>query len=422
VALNAGPGGIDRDAGPSAALPHAPSAVIDLLLQEYSTLSRGRYLRRTVRAPPLADAVVPLLVAAVIAVGGVAHGGDVRPLAVLLGCGAGLSLFARRRMPGATLAVSGALTLALLHVDRAAGVTAVIAPAVALYSLALRRGTRARIVAAVVAVIAVILADELHNGGLTILQTLGHALLVAIPVLIADVHRTRHANLALLQERLELAERTREQEGQRRAEQERLRIARDLHDVIAHTLTTINVQASTAAALLDRDARHVRVALETIEDASRDAIDEVRAILGVLRGNDDDAPLRPAPGLEDLAELVRRTRDDGVDVRLDVIGDRPQRVPEAVSLAGYRIVQESLTNARRHASGAPVRVRLAFAADRVEVAIENGDGMADRVNGRVPGVGIMGMTERAAAVGGRLSARPVAHGFRVDAELPYARS
>jgi signal transduction histidine kinase len=364
---------------------------------------------------------VPLVVAAVITIGGVAHGGDVRPVAVLLGCGAGLSLFARRRMPGTTLAVSGALTLVLLHVERGAGATAVIAPAVALYSLALRRGTQARIVAAVAAVAAVVLADELHNGGPTILQTLGHALLVAIPVLIADVHRTRHANLALLRERLELAERTREQEAQRRAEQERLRIARDLHDVIAHTLTTINVQASTAAALLDRDMRHVRGALETIEDASRDAIDEVRAILGVLRGN-GDAPLRPAPGLGDLAELVRRTRDDGVDVRIEVIGDRPQRLPEAVSLAGYRIVQESLTNARRHASGAPVRVTLAFEADRLGVAVENGEGAPERANGRGSGVGIMGMTERAAAVGGKVSAGPVARGFRVDAELPYARS
>ena len=365
---------------------------------------------------------MPVLVAAVIAVAGVARGGDVRPVPLILGCAAGLSLFGRRRMPAATLAVSGALALVLLHVDRTAGVTAVIAPAVALYSLALRRGTRTRIVAAVAAVGAVILAETLHSGGLTVLQTLAHALLVAIPVLIADVHRTRHANVALLRERLELAERTREQEAERRAEQERLRIARDLHDVIAHTLTTINVQASTAAALLDRDPRHVRGALETIEDASRDAIHELRAILGVLRGDEGDAPLRPTPGLEDVGELVRRTRDDGVDVRMDVVGDRPPRLPEAVSLAGYRIVQESLTNARRHAAGAPVHVTLAFSPDRVALAVENGEGTRDRANGHGPGVGIMGMAERAAAVGGKVTAGPVAHGFRVDAELPFVRS
>jgi signal transduction histidine kinase len=383
------------------------------------------YIRFTVvrRVPSLVDAVVPLLVAAVVALGGVAHSGDVRPVPLLLGCAAGVALFGRRRAPGATLVLSGALTLVLLSLEPGAGATAVIAPAVALYSLALRRGTRARVVAAIAAVAAVVVADILHSGGPTMLQTLGHALLVAIPLLIADVHRTRHANLVLLQERLELAERTREQEAERRAEQERLRIARDLHDVIAHTLTTINVQASTAGELLDRNPRHVRNALATIEDASRDAIDELRAILGVLRGREDgEAPLRPAPGLDDLAELVRRTRDDGVDVRVETVGDRPDRVPEAVALAAYRIVQESLTNARRHAPGAAVHVKLSFEPDRVGVAIENDEGSPGRANGRGPGVGIMGMTERAAAVGGTVTARPLPGGFRVDAQLPYARS
>jgi signal transduction histidine kinase len=375
------------------------------------------------RVPYLADVLVSVLVAAVITIGGLAHSGDVRPVALALGCAAGLSLLGRRRAPAATLAVSGTLTVVLLHVEPAAGAAAVIAPAVALYSLALRRDTRARIIAAAAAVAAIVLADSLHSGGPTLLQTLGHVLLVAIPLLIADVHRTRHANIALLRERLELAERTREQEAERRAEHERLRIARDLHDVIAHTLTTINVQASIAAELLDRDPGHARGALETIEHASHDAIDELRAILGVLRGDDDgDAPLRPAPGLDDVPELVRRTRGDGVDVRMAVVGDRPQRVPEAVSLAAYRILQESLTNARRHAGGAAVHVTLSFEDNRVEVAIENGQGTPDRANGRGPGVGIMGMTERATAVGGTVTARPLPRGFRVDAELPYARS
>jgi signal transduction histidine kinase len=386
---------------------------------------RGRYIRLTVppRTPSLVDAVVPPLVAAVITIGGVVHAGDARPVPLVLGCAAGISLIGRNRAPGATLALSGALTLVLLHLEPAAGATAVIAPAVALYSLALRQGARARIIAAVAAVGAIVLAERLHSGAPTLLQTLGHTLLVAIPLLIADVHRTRHANLSLLRERLELAERTREQEAERRAEQERLRIARDLHDVIAHTLTSINVQASTAAQLLDQNPQHARSALDTIEDASRDAIDELRAILGVLRGEEDrDAPLRPAPGLDDVPELVRRTADDGVDVRMAVVGERPQRVPEAVSLAAYRIVQESVTNARRHAPGATVRVTLSFEPDRVGVAIENGDGTPEAANGRAPGVGIMGMTERAAAVGGTVTARPLPCGFRVDAELPYARS
>jgi signal transduction histidine kinase len=371
----------------------------------------SRYIRVTVarRVSSLIDVVVPVLVAAVITVVYVAHSGAVHPLALPVGWAAGAALFWRRRAPTATLVVSGALTLALLHIESSMGATAVIAPAVALYSLALRRGVRARIVAAVAAVAAIVLADVLHSGGLTLAQTLAHALLVAIPLLIADVHRTRHANLTLMRERFE-------QDAERRAQQERLRIARDLHDVVAHTLTTINVQASTAAALLERNPAHVRNALTTIEDASRDAIEELRAVLGVLR-DDGDAPLRPAPGLDDVAELVRRTRDDGVDVRMAVVGERPAHVPDAVSLAAYRIVQESLTNARRHAGGAPVDVTLAYAGDRLDVSIENGDGMG---NGGGPGVGIVGMSERAAALGGTVTARPLEHGFLVRAKLPYA--
>ena len=366
--------------------------------------------------------MVPPLVAAVITLGGLAHSGGARPVALMLGCAAGLSLFARHRAPVMTLALTGAMALALVHVAPSAGSAAVLAPGVALYSLAISRSARTRLIAAAAAVTAVVATDLLHAGQPTLLQTLGHVLLVAIPLLIADVHRTRHANMSLLRERLELAERTREQEAEHRAEQERMRIARDLHDVIAHTLTTINVQASIARELLDRNPGHVGEALGTIESASRDAIDEVRGILGVLRRNDPaEAPLRPAPGLDDVTELVQRTRRDGVDVRVEVAGDRPARVPEVVSLAAYRIVQESLTNARRHAADAPVRIALSFDSDRIGLVIESGPGRTAGANGRGRGVGIMGMSERAAAVGGILHARAVAGGFRVDADLPLVR-
>ena len=384
-----------------------------------------RYIRSTVtrRGFSPVDAVAPLLATTVIAVGIAAHGAGARAAPLLLGSAAGLSLFARRRAPTTTLAITGALTLVLLHIEPDAGVWAVIAPAVALYSLALRRGTRAKVIAAAAAVTAVVLVDVLHRGGPTLLQILGHTLLVAIPLLIADVHRTRHANVALLKERLELAEQTREQEAQRRAEQERLRIARDLHDVVAHTLTTINVQASTAAELLERNPAHARGALATIAEASRDAIDELRAILGVLRSGDDgDVPRRPAPGIDDVSELICRTRADGVDVRIEVSGDRPARIPEPVSLAAYRIVQESLTNARRHAPGAPVKIELSFRPERLTLAVENANSGPRHANGRALGVGLLGMTERAAAVGGTVTAQPVPGAFRVDADLPYARS
>jgi signal transduction histidine kinase len=371
----------------------------------------------------LLDAAVPLMVGAVITLGGVLHGGGARPLDVIVGLCAAVSLAARRRAPGWTLAVSGALALILIHIDPAASATVVLAPAVALYSIALSRGRSAQVLAALAAVAAVIAVDVLRRAQPTLLQALGHVLLVAIPLLVAETHRTRHAYVSLLRERLEVAERTREQEAQRRAELERMRIARDLHDVVAHTLTTINVQAATAAQLLERDPSHARAALGTIEDASRDAIDELRAILGVLRDPDaSEAPLSPTPGVDTVAELVNGTRAGGLDVQLEVTGEPPERLPEAVSLAAFRIVQESLTNARRHAAGAPVRVSLSFAPHGLAVAVENGAGRAGNGDGSRGGVGLVGMSERASAVGGTLRAAPLPGGFRVDARLPYTRT
>jgi signal transduction histidine kinase len=370
----------------------------------------------------LLDAALPVVVAAVIVAGTLLHGGaSARALPVAVVLAAAATLWARRRAPGWTLAVSGALVAVLLHIDASAGAVAVLAPAVALYSLAMARGRAQRLLAAAAAVGAVIVADALHSGRPTILQTLGHVMLVAIPLLAAEAMRTHRSYLSLLSERLDLAERTREQEAQRRAEQERMRIARELHDVVAHTLTTINVQAGAAAERLE--AGDARKALETIEDASHEAIGELRAILGVLRDRDhSDAPRTPSPGVENIAELVQRARDAGLDVHLGISGDRPTRLSDAVSLAAYRIVQESLTNAHRHAAGAAIRVNVSFGAARLSIAVANGAGTGPGSNGAAPGVGIAGMLERASATGGTLHAGPSEDGFRVQAELPYELS
>jgi signal transduction histidine kinase len=374
-------------------------------------------------ASHLLDAAVLLLATAIIGVGvGLRADASMRPLALALALAAALTLALRRTAPTATLAITGALVLALFAVDHAAGSVAVIAPAIALYSLALSRG-RVHLVAAVVAAAAAVMVADVflagrHPYALT-LQTAAHVALVAVPVLAAEALRNRRSYIQLLLERLELAERTREEEAERRAEQERLRIARDLHDVVAHTLTTINVQAGVAAHLLDRDPSHAQKALATIEGASHDALDELRAILGVLREADGAVPLEPSPGLDSLGALVARFRDSGDEVGLDVDGKPPDSVPEAVQLAAFRIVQESLTNARRHAPGAAAHVYLNYGDDRLRVAITN-DLVAPR-NGdaNARGVGILGMNERAIALGGTLEARPSDGNFTVTAELPY---
>ena len=372
------------------------------------------------RHEALIDAAVPVLVGAVIVVGQVLHGGhSARPGSVALGLAAAGALWARRRWPGWTLVVSGALVAVLFHVDGSSATVAVLAPAVALYSLALRRGRRTQLLAALAAVGAVLVADLIHSGRPGILQTLGHALLVAIPLLAAEQVRTHRSYVALLTERLQLAERAREQEAERRAEQERMRIARELHDVVAHTLTEINVQAAAAAERLDPgDAP--RAALERIEDASHGAIGELRAILGVLRDTDGYEPPRaPAPGAQNIAELVDRARDTGLDVQLEIRGDQPARLSDASSLAAYRIAQESLTNARRHAPGAPVSIDLSFNAAELSLAISNGPGTRRNGSAAPAGVGVAGMRERANAIGGRLQAGPTPDGFTVRAELPY---
>jgi signal transduction histidine kinase len=370
----------------------------------------------------LIDAAVLVVVGAVAVLGaGLRADAANRPLAIALAAAATASLVFRRRAPLVTLLVSGGFVLVLFAVDHDAGAIAVVAPAAALYSLALVRGRGHVIVGAVAAAAAVVLADVFFAGGhvhaLT-LQALSHAALVAVPVLAGEALRTHRANVRLLLERLELAERTREEEAQRRAEQERLRIARDLHDIVAHTLTTINVQAGVARHLLPRQPEHAAGALAAIEDASHDALQELRAILGVLREpNEEPPPLSPAPDLATVEALIEQVRSQG-EVRFQVVGSRPDRVPEAVQLAAYRIVQESLTNSRRHAPGAPAEVTIAFGGDRLRLTIENStiDGQNDGVTG---GTGILGMRERAAALGGSLEAGRNGGCFRVAAELPY---
>lgn len=312
--------------------------------------------------------------------------------------------------------------LALVAIDHAAGAVAVMAPAVALYTLALTRG-RAHLVAAVVAAAAAVaIADVFFAGAhhtLT-LQTAGHVALVAVPVLAAEALRNRRSYIQLLLERLEQSERSREQEAQRLAEQERLRIARDLHDVVAHTLTTINVQAGVAKHLLERDRGHAEGALATIEAASHEALQELRAILGVLRDpGDESAALEPAPGLAAVPALIEQARNTGAAIDVQTEGQQPEHVPEAVQLAAFRIIQESLTNSRRHAPGAPATITIAYHPEQLRLTIENATDISRNDGGSENGRGIVGMRERAAALGGTLEAVSRSSRFRISAELPY---
>jgi signal transduction histidine kinase len=196
-------------------------------------------------------------------------------------------------------------------------------------------------------------------------------------------------------------------------DEQRLHLAQELHDVLAHNISLINVQASVALHLLEHDDDPTRPALLTIKDASRDSLRELRTALDVLR-HGDDAPRLPAPRLADLDDLVAGVRAGGLDVTLERDGDTPD-LPATVELAAYRVVQEALTNVTRHARAKHVTVRLACADDLLTVEV-----LDDGIGGQpAPGNGIGGMRERATSLGGTLEAGPGAGGgFRVIAYLP----
>jgi signal transduction histidine kinase len=230
--------------------------------------------------------------------------------------------------------------------------------------------------------------------------------------------RAKRAHEAMLQERARRAEESREAEARRRVQEERLRIARDLHDAVGHQVALISVQAGAMGYLLEGgDLDKARESLAHIQRASESALEELRLTVGLLRAPGEHEPMEPAGGLGRLGELIDSFTATGLRVRCEVSGPaRP--LPEAVDLTAYRVIQESLTNTAKHAAGAAASVRVAFRSGLLAVAIED-DGLAGSPPPGDEGHGIIGMRERAAALGGWLSAGPRdGGGFHVLAELP----
>ena len=208
----------------------------------------------------------------------------------------------------------------------------------------------------------------------------------------------------------------RHEAARRQASEERLGIARDLHDVVAHSLSLINVQAGVALELMDQRPEQVRTALTAIKHASREALVDVQSVLDSLRRPGEEVPRAPAPSLRDVGELVRRAEATGLAVDMRAT---PMALPHGVDAAGYRIVQEALTNVVRHADASSVSVRIG--AEEGDLVIDVEDDGAGRPDDQAPGggSGIRGMAERAAALGGQLTAgRRAGRGFGVRARLP----
>ncbi len=232
--------------------------------------------------------------------------------------------------------------------------------------------------------------------------------------------RTRRVIAADALERAELAERTREEEARVRVDEERLRIAREVHDTVAHAIAIINVQSGVTAHLLDKRPERTRETLLAIQQTSSQALREMRSILGVLRDAHDGRV--PHPGLGQIDELIAKARHAGLDIMIES-APPTAALPSAVDSAAYRILQESITNVIRHVGPTRVTVGLDYRVDSLELSVTNERAHTPRNGARsvVPGRGIIGMRERCQLLGGDLDAGPIAHGgFAVTARLPFA--
>ncbi|WP_327257086.1 sensor histidine kinase [Streptomyces sp. NBC_01244] len=324
----------------------------------------------------------------------------------------GLALAAGRRAPVAVLAVTG---LCAVGYQAAGFDVAAVAFLFAVYA-AMRAGHRLVTVTVSVAVLSALpvaaLASGLHDTGEAFAQARGALQIAWLIAAGAAGEALRQA-----EQRADEAERTREETARRRAGEERLHIARELHDSLTHQISVIKVQSEAAAHVARKRGEEVPQALLAIREAGREASRELRATLEALR--DDDTT--PPPGLDHVTELVERAGGTGLETKLTIEGERHD-VPAAVGRTVYRIVQESLTNIARHADATTAAVRIDYRPDAVALQVDD-NGKATPDTAPVPGMGLLGMRERVTALGGHLRAAPRGEGgFTVQAELPVERA
>lgn len=331
--------------------------------------------------------------------------------------GTGLVLLARRRCPVVVFAALAAASVGYYLAGYPDG-PGWVSLFIAVYSLAAYGdGHRSlQIIGATLvglSVVWLLTADlsPLNTSGWVFFR-IGAAVMAAA---LGESVRSRRVIAEQATERAERAERTKETEARQRVDAERLRIARDVHDTVAHSLAIINVHAGVTAHMLDKHPEHARDTLVTIEQTSAQALHELRTTLGMLR--DGDPGRTPTPGLGQLDQLTAMARDAGLEVTIDVHG-RPRELPSAVDHTAYRILQESVTNAIRHAGPARVAIWLGYGDSDLQIRVtDDGPGPRSVADGR----GIVGMRERAALLGGRLTAAPCpGGGFEVTADLPLA--
>ncbi|MGW1408881.1 sensor histidine kinase [Streptomyces sp. NPDC002403] len=338
-------------------------------------------------------------------------------LVAAVGCGA---LVRRRHHPFGVLAVTVACGVAFQLLGVRDSPLVVSPVLVAVYNVAVRTDRRTAWTSAVVSA-SVLASTAAMFTPQTWLEpdTVAMVAWTALPAAIGDGVRSRRAYVVAVEERAEHAEHTREQEARQRVAAERVRIARELHDIVAHHIALINAQAGVAVHLVDQRPEQILTALEDIRDTSRSALDELRVTVGLLRQSDDPvAPRDPMPGLAQVPALLTSFERAGLAVSHTRCGDTEPLDP-AVDLAAYRIVQESLTNVRKHAGADHARLCLHYHQERLTITVEDDGSAGPHRSDPGAGHGLIGMRERAATIGGSLYAGPRPEGgFTVTAELP----
>jgi signal transduction histidine kinase len=335
---------------------------------------------------------------------------------VLLSLGCSLPFYVRRRFPLAVLVITSCFVVALGSAGYPANAQVQFL-VVAVYTLGSHCDNRRRVFGMVWLVLALVTAAAIGFSTATTANIATSGALYFAFFFFGVSVQNRRLYSQQLEDRAALLERERDEEAKRAVADERLRIAQELHDVVAHSMGVIAVQAGVGAHVIDSDPAEAKNALDAIATTSRSTLGEIRRLLGVLRA-DEGRAYQPAPGLADLDRLVTDVGSAGLPVDVTIAGTRHD-VPPGVDLTAYRIVQEALTNVLKHAGPAHAKVIVGYEplALRLEIA-DDGRG----VNGRATdgGHGLVGMRERVGVYGGTLEAGPSAGGgFRVMARLPY---
>jgi signal transduction histidine kinase len=300
----------------------------------------------------------------------------------------------------------------------------VLAIAIAMFGAANRLPRRAALITALVTIGAIVVINVLASlSSLLDLRAFAVAVTVAFAAAAGDGARSWREYIEAITERAERAEQTRESEARRQVSEERLRIARDLHDAVAHQIAVISLNAGVASSAIDSRPEAAQEAVRTIRTAARTVLGEIGSLLDVLRTDHDDSTVTPQPGLDRLDELVRQFQDAGLAVTVRAEGD-PESVTGAAGLVAYRVIQESLTNALKHGAESRAHVLLQVDDEVVRIVVTNPVASPAETSVEAAarsGLGLVGLRERVAAVRGIVETGPNPGGWRVAATLPLTK-